>query len=82
MNIVDLVQGFADLGITIFCIVVAILIVNWLDRNVFDKKHKGDKQMIELICKKCDDVTIECDEGTTAVTCSLCSMIDVEVLND
>ena len=38
--------------------------------------------MIELICKKCDDVTIACDEGTTAVTCSMCSMIDVEVLND
>ena len=42
MNITDLVQGFADVGMTIFCIVAAILIVNWLDRNVFDKKHKGD----------------------------------------
>ena len=42
MNIVDLVQGFANVGITIFCIVAAILIVNWLDKNVFDKKHKGD----------------------------------------
>ena len=33
--------------------------------------------MIELTCKKCDDVTILCDEGVTAVTCSLCSMLDV-----
>ena len=43
MNITDLVQGFASVGLTIFCIVAAILIVNYLDRNVFDKKHKGDK---------------------------------------
>ena len=33
--------------------------------------------MIELTCKICDDVTIKCDEDTVAVTCSLCSMIDV-----
>ena len=38
--------------------------------------------MIDLTCKKCDDVTIACDEGTASVTCSLCSMIDLEVLND
>ena len=43
MNLMDLVQGFANVGMTIFCIVVAILIVNWLDRNVFDNKYKGDK---------------------------------------
>ena len=49
MNITDLVQGFASVGLTIFCIVAAILIVNWLDRNMFskhknfDKKDKGDK---------------------------------------
>ncbi len=82
MNIVDLVQGFANVGITIFCIVAAILIVNWLDKNVFDKKHKGDKQMIELTCKKCDDATIMCDEGVVSVTCSMCVMIDVEVCDD
>ena len=35
--------------------------------------------MIDLTCKKCDDVTITCDEGTTAVTCSMCCMIDVNV---
>ena len=37
--------------------------------------------MIELTCKKCDDVTLACDEGTIAVTCSMCSMVDVEVTN-
>ena len=43
MNIMDLVQGFANVGMTIFCIVVAILIVNWLDRNVFNKnKWRND----------------------------------------
>ena len=43
MNIMDLVQGFASVGMTIFCIVAAMLIVNWLDRNVFNNKHKGDE---------------------------------------
>ena len=38
--------------------------------------------MIELTCKKCDDVTIACDEGGVSVTCGLCSMIDVGALND
>ena len=40
--------------------------------------------MIELTCKVCDDVTSLCDEGTVAVTCSKCVMVDVkmEVLND
>tara|TARA_B100000131_G_scaffold251828_1_gene245511 strand:+ start:293 stop:406 length:114 start_codon:yes stop_codon:yes gene_type:complete len=37
--------------------------------------------MIELNCKKCDKV-VECDETATAVTCSMCVMIDVEVCND
>ena len=33
--------------------------------------------MNDLNCKKCDDVTITCDDDVTAVTCSLCSMLDV-----
>jgi len=41
---------------------------------------KGVNNMIELTCKICDDVTIKCDEDTVAVTCSMCSMIDVEVV--
>ena len=32
--------------------------------------------MNELNCKKCDKV-VSCDEEATAITCSLCSMIDV-----
>ena len=40
--------------------------------------------MIELTCKKCDDVTSLCDDDVVSVTCSMCSMVDVkmEVLND
>ena len=38
--------------------------------------------MIELICKVCDDVTSLCDEGVVSVTCGLCSMIDLEVVNN
>ncbi len=37
--------------------------------------------MIELTCKKCDETTIMCDDDVTAVTCSKCVMIDVEVCN-
>ena len=33
--------------------------------------------MIELTCKKCDDVTIKCDEDVVAVTCGICSMTDL-----
>ena len=32
--------------------------------------------MIELKCKKCDTPTA-CDEEAVAITCSLCSMLDV-----
>ena len=38
--------------------------------------------MIELTCKKCDDVTIACDEDVVSVTCGLCSMVDLEVVNN
>ena len=40
MNITDLVQGVANVGMTIFCVIIAILIVNWLDRNVFNKNRR------------------------------------------
>ena len=33
----DLVQQFSNVGLTILCVVVGVLIVNWLDRNVFNK---------------------------------------------
>ena len=41
----DLVQQFANVGFTILIIVVCVIVVNWLDRNVFNK-HRRDKQMI------------------------------------
>ncbi len=39
-----LVDGVAQVGITIFCIVAGILIVNWLDRNVFSNHKKFNKE--------------------------------------
>ena len=69
----SIIQEIANVGFTLLVFVIGLVIVN---------KFKGDKQMIELTCKKCDDVTITCDEGVTAVTCSMCSMIDVEVCDD
>jgi len=33
--------------------------------------------MVALTCRVCDDVEMICDEGTVAVTCSMCSMVDV-----
>ena len=38
----DLVQQFANVGFTILCIVVGIILVNWLDRNVFNKNRRKD----------------------------------------
>ena len=35
----DLVQQFANVGLTILCVVVGVIIVNWLDRNVFNKNR-------------------------------------------
>ncbi len=36
----DLVQQFSNVGLTILCVVVGVIIVNWLDRNVFNKRRK------------------------------------------
>ena len=38
MNV--LVNEFANVGLTILCVVVGVLIVNWLDRNVFNKTRR------------------------------------------
>ena len=40
-----LVKEFSNVGLTILCVVVGVLIVNWLDRNVFNKnrRFKDDK---------------------------------------
>ena len=41
MNV--LVNEFANVGLTILCVVVGVLIVNWLDRNVFNKNKWWNK---------------------------------------
>ena len=69
-----IITEIANVGFTLLVFVVAMVIVTNLT--------KGDKQMIELTCKKCDDVTIACDEGVVSVTCGLCSMVDLEVVNN
>lgn len=35
-----IVQEIANVGFTILCVVLGVIIVNWLDRNVFNKKRK------------------------------------------
>tara|TARA_B100001250_G_scaffold364889_1_gene345264 strand:- start:884 stop:1015 length:132 start_codon:yes stop_codon:yes gene_type:complete len=36
-----LVKEFANVGLTILCVVVGVIIVNWLDRNVFNKNRRN-----------------------------------------
>ncbi len=43
MDMSVLVSEFANVGLTILCVVVGCLIVNWLDRNVFNKNKWRDK---------------------------------------
>ena len=40
LSMETLVQEFANVGLTILCVVVGVIIVNWLDRNVFNKRRK------------------------------------------
>ena len=41
MNV--LVNEFANVGLTILSVVIGVIIVNWLDRNVFNKnKWRND----------------------------------------
>ena len=40
----NLVQQFANVGLTILSVVVGVLIVNWLDRNVFSNHKKFNKE--------------------------------------
>ena len=39
-----LVQEFANVGLTLLCFVVGVLVVNWLDRKVFNKNRYKDKE--------------------------------------
>ena len=48
---------------------------------IYKKTKKGENSMNELTCKKCNETTVMCDDDVTAVTCSKCVMIDVEVCN-
>ena len=43
MDMSVLVSEFANVGMTILCVVVGVLIVNWLDRNGFNKNKWRDK---------------------------------------
>jgi hypothetical protein len=36
-----LVQEFANVGITILICVACVILVNWLDRNVFNKNRRN-----------------------------------------
>ena len=35
-----IVNEISNVGLTILCVVVGVIIVNWLDRNVFNKGRK------------------------------------------
>ncbi len=41
MDMSVLVSEFANVGLTILSVVVGVLIVNWLDRNVFNKTRRN-----------------------------------------
>ena len=43
MNFEVLMNELANVGLTILCVVVGVLIVNWLDRNVFNKNKWRNK---------------------------------------
>ena len=40
MNLESLVSEFANVGLTILSVIVGVLIVQWLDRNVFNKTRR------------------------------------------
>ena len=39
----SIVHEFANVGFTIFCFVVGICVVRWLDRNVFNRSRYKDE---------------------------------------
>ena len=39
---IDIVNEFANVGLTILLFVVGIIVVRWLDRNVFNKNRYKD----------------------------------------
>tara|TARA_R100000149_G_C5738844_1_gene53923 strand:+ start:370 stop:501 length:132 start_codon:yes stop_codon:yes gene_type:complete len=43
MNFEVLTNELANVGLTILSVIVGVMIVNWLDRNVFNKNKWRDK---------------------------------------
>ena len=43
MDMSVLTNELANVGLTILCVVVGVMIVNWLDRMVFNKNKWRDK---------------------------------------
>jgi len=42
MNFEVLMNELANVGLTILSVVVGVMIVNWLDRNVFNKHRSNE----------------------------------------
>ena len=41
MESIDVIaKEISNVGLTILCVVIGVIIVNWLDRNVFNKRRK------------------------------------------
>ena len=40
MEIDVIANEISNVGLTILCVVVGVMLVNWLDRNVFNKRRK------------------------------------------
>ena len=41
----QVVREFANVGLTLICFVVGIILVRWLDRNVFNKgRYNNDRR--------------------------------------
>ena len=41
MEGIDVIANeISNVGLTILCVVVGVMLVNWLDRNVFNKRRK------------------------------------------
>ena len=43
MEGIDVIANeISNVGLTILCVVVGVMLVNWLDRNVFNKGRRKD----------------------------------------
>ena len=42
MDIDIIANEISNVGLTILCVVVGVMLVNWLDRNVFNKNRYKD----------------------------------------